>query len=92
MDLGGEMTSMASKIRIDQAGFRNPWPGNIERRRGALEAIFAKARRFGLEQPDDGIFSLPEGLGRLIGYLDFVGAHLKNGNFRVAKKRSRDLA
>jgi hypothetical protein len=89
--LGKKMTSMASQVRIAQGGFRNQWPENIRHLRGALEAIFAKAHNFSLSSPDNDVFA-SDGPERLLDYLDTIGSHLRQGNFSVAKKRSRDLS
>lgn len=89
--LGRSMTSMANLVRIAQAGFRNHWPGNIDHLRGAIEALFAKAERMSLSSPPDSVFAA-NGPSKLLEYLDVVGAHLKQGNFSVAKKRSQDLS
>jgi hypothetical protein len=90
--LGSDMTKMASSIRIAQAGFHSQWPENISNRRGALDAILVRASSYGLAHPDDSIFISAEGYNRIVAYLDFVGAHLKQGNTKVAKAKSRDLS
>jgi hypothetical protein len=90
--LGAEMTKMASSIRIAQAGFRSQWPENISNRRGALDAILVRARSYGLSRPDDSVFDSAAGYDKIVAYLDFVGAHLKQGNTKVAKAKSRALS
>jgi hypothetical protein len=82
--LGRTMTSMASQVRISQGGFHNHWPGNISHLRGAIEAIFAKAKRMSLSSPPDSVFAA-HGPDKLLEYLDVIGAHLKQANFSVAK-------
>jgi hypothetical protein len=82
---------MATQVRISQGGFHNHWPGNINHLRGAIEAIFAKAKKMSLSSPPDSVFAA-NGPDKLLEYLDVIGAHLKQGNFSVAKKRLRDLS
>jgi hypothetical protein len=89
--LGRTMISMASQIRIAQGGFRNQWPGNINHLRGAIEAIFARAGSLSLSSPPDSVFAA-NGPEKLLEYFDVIAAHLRQGNFSVAKKRSRVLS
>ncbi len=90
--LGSDMTKMASTIRIAQSGFHSTWPENISHRRGALDAILARARSYGLARLDDSALNSADGCDRVLRYLDFVGAHLKQGNTKVAKRKSRELS
>lgn len=90
--LGSDMTKMASSIRIAHAGFRSKWPDSISGRRGALDAILARAASYKLARPNDNIFETDAGYDKILAYLDFVGAHLKQGNTNVAKAKARNLS
>lgn len=89
--LGRTMIAMATQVRLSQGGFRNHWPNNISHLKGAIEAIFARAKRMSLSSPADSMFAA-DGPEKLLEYLDVIGAHLKQGSFSVAKRRSRDLS
>lgn len=89
--LGKKMTAMATQVRISQAGFRNRWPDNIQHLRGTIEAIFEKAKGLWLSSPSNSVFD-GNGPEKLLEYLETIGAHLNQGNYSVAKKRSRELS
>jgi hypothetical protein len=86
--LGRDMLRTAVFIRGRQGGFRNEWPGNIADQRGKLDAVLTLARSYGLYSPDDKVFVHANGFNILFEYLDFVGAHLKEGNFKAARTRA----
>lgn len=90
--VGADMIQIASRIRLKQGGFHNPWPGNFSAGRGKLDAILSRARKFWIKTPGDDVFVDDAGLDNLLQYLEFVGAHLQQGNFRMARKRARDFA
>jgi hypothetical protein len=89
--LGPEMLKMAAMIRQRQGGFRNPWPDNIGDGRGHLEALFSRSQEASLKTPRDSVFGSADGLNALLEYLEIVGAHLTQGNYKIATKRATEL-